>query len=269
MHDDLNPGVSYRDQGLTIQALYVLNTSPNLARKPWTYGHDIRGREYLSADSDFEALVQELKVAFINTSDADVQFRLEPSCGKYSQDDPLLKRLQCRRASWTARLDTKLLDKFFNGLMGIRAQYYASPYHGGAMNTQLLAALRPRLLELSKQGSSQSDAKLVKDSLAAASAKTWVCEKSLSGEKIIRASDLDLHEEEIQNDWLDLARTVKAGVVPPGQYQLYSAALNGVRAPIADQFEVKGGWITRDEQVEYVTPAKHDRDCQVFMFGFT
>src|SRR5687768_16471829 len=125
MHDDLNPGVSYRDQGLTIQALYVLNTSPNLARKPWTYGHDIRGREYLSADSDFEALVQELKVAFINTSDADVQFRLEPSCGKYSQDDPLLKRLQCRRASWTARLDTKLLDKFFNGLMGIRAQYYA------------------------------------------------------------------------------------------------------------------------------------------------
>lgn len=249
--------------------LYVLNSLPNLARKPWTYGRDIHGREYLKADSDFEALVQELKVALTNASNADVRFRLEPSNGKYGQDDPLLKRLQCQRASWTAPLDPKLLDKFFNGLMGIRAQYYASPYHGSAMNARLLATLRPRLLELAQQASSQSDARLVRDSLAAASAKTWIYEKNLSGKKIIRASDLNLYEEEIQNDWLDLARAVRAGAVPQGQYQQYSAALNGVRAPIADQFEVKGGWITRDEQVEYVTPAKHDRDCQVFMFGFT
>lgn len=246
-----------------------MSTLPTLFRKPWNYGRDICGREYLQADCDFDALVQELKDALESSSNEDVRFRLEPTNSKYGQDDPLLKRLQCRRASWAVRLDPKLLDKFFNGLMGIRAQYYATPYHGSAMNARLLSALRPRLLDLALQVNSQSDAKLVRDSLAADSAKTWICEKKLSGEKIIRASDLDLHEEEIQNDWLDLARAVKAGAAPQGQYQLYSAALNGVRAPIADQFEVKGGWITRDEQIEYVTPAKRDRDCQVFMFGFT
>jgi hypothetical protein len=246
-----------------------LNTLPNFARKPWSYGRDIHGREYLKADSDFEALVQEIEVALTNTRNADVRFRLEPTSGKYDHDDPLLKRLLCRRATWTAPLDATLLDKFFNGLMGIRAQYYASPYHGSAMNAKLLAALRPRLLEIAaQQACSQSDERLARDSFVAASAKAWICEKNLSGMKIIRASDLDLHEEEIQNDWLDIARAVTARDVPQGQYQLYSAALNGVRAPIADQFEVKRGWITH-EQVEYVTPAKHDRDCQVFMFGFT
>lgn len=89
--------------------LYVLNTLSTLVRTPWNYGRDIRGREYLKADSDFESLVQELRVALANSSDADVRFRLEPTNGKYGQDDPLLKRLQCRRASWTVRLESKLL----------------------------------------------------------------------------------------------------------------------------------------------------------------
>lgn len=119
------------------------------------------------------------------------------------------------------------------------------------------------------RGCPLADRKMVELSLAAASAKTWICEKNLAGNKVIRASDLALVEDEIQNDWLDLARAVKAGAAPQGQFQLYSAAFNGVRAPIADQFEVKGGWISHDDRREYVTPAKYDRDCQVFMFGFT
>jgi hypothetical protein len=47
--------------------------------------------------------------------------------------------------------------------------------------------------------------------------------------KIIRASDLTLVETELQNDWLDIARLVHNGQAPKGEYQLYSAALNGVR----------------------------------------
>lgn len=241
---------------------------PTLVRKPWSYGRDIRDREYLKANSGFESLVQEINVALMNCSDADVRFRLEPSNGKYGQHDPLLKRLQCRRASWAVRLESKLLDKFFNGCMGIRAQYYVSPYHGEAMNALLLAAVRPRLLELAQYFGSD-DKTLIETSLAATSAKMWICEKNLAGKKIVRASDLTLSEEEIQNDWLDLARAVKLWGTPVGQYQLYSAALSGVRAPVADQIEVKGGWITLDDHVEYVTPAKWSRDCQVFMFGFT
>ena len=92
---------------------YVLSTLPTLVRKPWSYGRDIRGREYLKGDADFESLVQEITEALLSCSDADVRFRLEPSNGKYGQDDPLLKRLQCRRASWAVRLESKLLDKFF------------------------------------------------------------------------------------------------------------------------------------------------------------
>ena len=153
--------------------------------------------------------------------------------------------------------------------MGIRAQYYVSPYHGSAMNALLLAAVRPKLLDLAKHFGSPDDKTLIWNSLAATSAKAWICERNLAGKKIIRASDIALCEEEIQNDWLDLARAVKLGAVPAGQYQLYSAALNGVRAPVADQIEVKGGWIALEDQAEYVTPAKQDRDCQVFMFGFT
>lgn len=250
-------------------ALHTLNPPFTFARKPWTYGQVIQNREYLLADSDFESLVGELVGALAAATSRDVRFRLEPTNGKYGSDDPLLKRLQCRRASWAIHLCPKLLDKFFNGRMGIRAQYYLSPYHGGAMNARLLSALRRRLLALAQEAEPAADREMVELSLAAASAKTWICEKNLDGSKIIRPSDLVLVEQEIQNDWLDLARAVKAGAAPQGQYQLYSAALNGVRAPIADQLEVKGGWISRDDRREYVTPAKCDRDCQVFMFGFT
>lgn len=238
-------------------------------RRPWTYGREIRDREYLSANADFGVLVAEIQAAVRAAPSAAVRFRLEPTNGRYGSDDVLLKLLKCRRATWTIPLDGVLLDKFFNGLMGIRAQYYLNPYHGGAMNAYLLSALRPTLHQFASTRVAAGEMNTVERSLAAASAKTWICEKDLNGKKLIRASDLRLTEEQIQNDWLELARLVSSGAVPLGQFQLYSASLNGIRAPIADQLEVKGGWITAEGQVEYVTPAKHDRDCQVFMFGFT
>lgn len=239
------------------------------SRKTWSYGRDIQNREYLCASVPFESLVNEFRSALASVGQSDVRFWLDPKNGRYAGDDPLLKRLQCRRASWTIRLDTVLLDKFFNGVMGIRAQYYVSPYHGGAMNARLLSALRSQLLELAKGAEPLVDHQTVQLSLDAVSSKAWISEKNLVGRKIIRASDLALAEEELQNDWLDLARAVKSGEISNEHYQLYSVALNGVRAPIADQFEVKGGWISAADRREYVTPSKHDRDCQVFMFGFT
>lgn len=246
-----------------------MNSPFTLFRKPWVYGRDVRNREYLQESSDFEALVEELEAAVFAATIADVRFRIEPTNGKYVGEDPFLKRLQCERASWTILLNPTLLDKFFNGRMGLRAQYYSSPYHGGLMNARLVSALRPRLLALAQDAAPAVDSLKVKLSLAAESAKTWISEKNVNGKKIFRASDLTLVEEELQNDWLELARAVNAGLVPQGQFQLYSAALNGVRAPIADQLEVKGGWLSREGQHEYVTLGKRDRDCQIFMFGFT
>jgi hypothetical protein len=222
-------------------------------------------REYLKGNEPFDSLLQELEAAVAASDEHSVRFRIEPTDGKYGGNDVLLKRLRCRRASWAIRLDSVLLDKFFNGLMGIRAQYYASPYHGAAMNSRLLSALRTRLVEIAQS----ADRKFAELSVDAPSAKVWISEKTLNGQKVIRASDLSLTEEEIQNDWLDLARSVKAGDIGKDQFQLYSAAFNGVRAPIADQLEVKGAWITSEDRRDYVTPDKRDRDTQVFMFGFT
>lgn len=245
-----------------------LNTPFAIKRTPWTYGPDIQSRGYLAEDDDFNALVESIVGAVASATRADVRFGIEPKNGKYGRDDPLLKRLQCRRASWRIRLDSKLLDKFFNGTMGIRAQYYVSPYHGGAMNSRLIGALSTRLLEIAKQHP-DVDLQLVTKSIGSRSAKAWISEKNLRGVKIIRASDIALVETELRNDWLDIARLVRDGRAPQGEFQLYSAALNGVRAPIPDQLEIKGGWITDAAGYEYVTPSKHDRDCQVFMFGFT
>jgi len=124
-------------------------------------------------------------------------------------------------------------------------------------------------VELARARDPSGDWKLIELSLDAGSAKAWISEKTVNGEKIIRASDLTLTEEELQNDWLDLAKAVRAGEVGNDQFNLYSAALSGVRTPIADQLEVKGAWITHEDRREYVTPDKRDRDTQIYMFGFT
>jgi len=248
---------------------YAMISLAMIARKPWTYGCDIKSRDYLKREESFESLVHEFAKELAVVNRQSVRFRMEPTNGKYSGDDPLLKRLQCMRASWTIPLGSVLLDKFFNGRMGIRAQYYASPYHGSSMNRRLLSTLHNRLVELAREGDPSLDKDLLELSLTAPSAKAWISEKNLMGHKIIRASDLKLAEEELQNDWLDLARAVKNGAIGNEQFQLYSAAINGVHAPMADQFEVKGAWITHLDRCEYVTPDKRDRDCQLFLFGFT
>lgn len=240
-----------------------------ITRKPWTYGRDIKNRDYLQREESFESLVQEFATSLAIVSQQSVRFRMEPTNGKYSGDDPLLKRLKCKRPSWSIQLDSVLLDKFFNGRMGIRAQYYIDPYHGGSMNRKLISALHNRLVELAQSVDPSLDKRLLDLSLAAPSAKAWISERNLAGQKIIRTSDLALAEEELQNDWLDLARAVKNGLIGNENFQLYSASINGVRAPIPDQFEVKGAWITHIDRFEYVTPDKRDRDCQLFMFGFT
>jgi hypothetical protein len=236
-----------------------------ITRKPWTYGCDIKNRDYLTGNASFDSLVQELSAALAVVDQSNVCFRMEPTNGKFSGGDRLLKRWQCIRASWHIHLDSVLLDKFFNGRMGIRAQYYLSPYLGRSMNRLLLSTLHNRLVALALAKHPLVAKDLLELSLTQPSAKTWISERNLSGD----TSDLTLVEEELQNDWLDVARLVKSGAIGGEDYQLFSHSLNGVRAPIADQLEVKGAWITQPDRCEYVTPDKRDRDCQLFMCGFT
>lgn len=99
-------------------------------RKEWRYGSSIKNRGYLNQKQSFENLVEELAANLCSTDQTMFKFLIEPKDGKYKDGDPLLKPLQCKRPAWWIQLDKEVLDKFFNGKMGLRAQYYVSPYYG-------------------------------------------------------------------------------------------------------------------------------------------
>jgi hypothetical protein len=240
-----------------------------LERKEWKYGSNITKRDYLAADTSFEHLVQEICDSISAVTADKVSFVVEPENGKYSGADPLLKKLRCQRPVWRVQLKSVLLDRFFNGRDGIRAQYYKSVYHGQKENLYLISRLSDRLIELARFKDSSVEMDLLRTSLSKPSAKVWISERDIQGQEIIRAGDLELDEESIQNDWLEIAKKVKSDGYDSGEYQFYCAALNGVRAPIPDQLEMKGAWIDESRVHEYVTSDKRDRDWQIFMFGFS
>jgi hypothetical protein len=216
-------------------------------RKEWSYGSNIQNREYLSRDESFETLVEELSAGLRKADSSSVRFLIEPKNGKYSDEDPLLKVLKCKRPIWWIQLDERILDKFFNSRMGIRAQYYVNTYHGQKKNRHLISQLTDSLIRtapeeyLRQAGVDQS---FLRKSLSQSSAKAWISEKNVKGKKIIRAGNQTLDDQSIQNDWLDIAKDVKKGVYGGDDYQLYCAAVNGVQAPIPDQLEIKGAWLT-------------------------
>jgi len=241
-------------------------------RKEWHYGSNIQDRDYLSQDQSFEDLVEELSASLHSIDRTNSRFLIEPEDRKYKDDDPLLKVLRCKRPAWSIQLDQRVLDKFFNGKMGMRAQYYMSPYHGRKKNRLLISKLMDSLIQIPRDDYlkySGVDQNLLRLSLMQPSAKVWISEKGIDGKKIIRAGDLMLDDQSIQNDWLDVAKDVKNGMHDSEDYKLYCAAINGVKAPFPDQLEIKGSWLTEGDRQEYVTPNKRDRDCQIFMFGFS
>lgn len=240
-----------------------------LKRKDWKYGRNVKDRDYLREEASFDDIVREICESISGISGDKVMFVLEPVRGKYEESDPLLKKLKCLRPVWRLQLNQVLLDRFFNGQGGIRAQYYKSPYHGQKENLDLISRLSDRLVELARFKDSSVDMKLLTTSLSKPSAKAWISERDIQGQKIIRVSDLELDEESIQNDWLEIAKKVKSGEYDADEYKFYCAALNGVRAPIPAQLEIKGAWIDESRKHEYVTSDKRDRDWQIFMFGFS
>jgi hypothetical protein len=239
-------------------------------RREWRYGSNIKNRDYLKENQSFEDLVEKLSARLNDTDNTKVKFQIEPKNEKYKQDgDPLLKVLRCKRAAWWIQLDRQLLDKFFNGGMGLRAQYYLNPYIGRKKNLSLISKLKDSLIRIASEIEKSLDQDFVRRSLSQSSAKVWISERDISEKKIVRAGDLTLDDQSIQNDWIDIAQDVKKGLYGGDDYQLYSAAINGVQAPIADQLEIKGAWLTEKNQHEYVPSDKRDRDCQIFMFGFS
>ncbi|MDR5785040.1 MULTISPECIES: hypothetical protein [unclassified Caballeronia] len=229
-------------------------------RKPWTYGKNIKDRAYLEGAQPFNDVAQEICDALERAPLRAVRFQLNPA----SINPELVKR-NCKRGCWHIELDVSLLDKFFNGKMGIRAQYYESPQHGHFMNRILIDSIGERLVMFAVARDPTVDTSLLRLSLNAESAKVWISERNLRGQTIIGCPAPSLVEDEIRNDWLDVARGVQCGEYGP----THRSALYGVRAPLADQLEIKGAWITEPGRVEYVPEDKRDRDQQLYAFGFT
>jgi len=159
-----------------------------LKRKEWTYGKNIKDRDYLLEEASFDDIVRDICKSISCIGSDQVMFVSEPVGGKYEESDPLLQKLKCQRPVWRLQLNPVLLDRFYNGRSGIRAQYYMSPYHGLNENLRLISRLSDRLVELARFRGSAADIDLLKTSLSKSSAKVWISERDIHGQKIIRAT---------------------------------------------------------------------------------
>src|SRR5260221_10637724 len=148
-------------------------------RQAWKYGEHIQNRNYLEDDKSFDELAQEMVNAAEGVDKSRVSYQMEPP-----NNDQLLIELRCSRPSWRIQFDSKLLDEFFNGIMGIRAQYYISPYVGREKNLSLLSSLKDQLIKLATSIDCAADRTFLQMSLQKSSAKVWICEKDLSGNKL-------------------------------------------------------------------------------------
>ena len=137
-----------------------------------------------------------------------LMFALSLNPGMGREDRLLEKSLNAPVQRGESHLIKHCLTPFFNGLMGIRAQYYISPYHGHAKNHLLLSRIVEPLIRLAVSIEPGIEADFLHLSLNQPSAKVWISEKDIAGKEIVRASDLNFDTESIQNDWLDLAKEV-------------------------------------------------------------
>jgi len=140
-------------------------------------------------------------------------------------------------------------DALFNGPWGYRAQYWVDPGNGLAANTAMLAALAPKLLEVSATSTDPVLTKIdVSASLHAVSAKIWMREiLSLLQEG---PPDLDVERWVVEAEkGVDLARS-------------------GLLAPRVTAFEVKGALM--DPHGNEVVPSrKLRRHYDIHNYGFS
>ena len=155
-----------------------------LRRNSWTYGSNIKGREYLMGEDSLSMNWPKSFRRRLCSPKSTIRFVVEPKNRKYDSGDRLLKRLKCTRPAWWIQLDRTLLDAFFNGRMGIRAQYYKSPYHGHAKNHLLLSRIVEPLIRLAVSIEPGIEADFLHLSLNQPSAKVWYfSRKTLRGKR--------------------------------------------------------------------------------------
>ena len=160
------------------------------------------------------------------------------------------------RVIYCVEIGDTLFDLFFNSASGYRGTYFESPESGLVANRQLFYAVKEKLLSMRSERHNGIDHALVRRSLSASSAKTWVAEctrelcVSCSGEwSNSHKSDL-----EIANDRWEIVD--------------HTHAKWGRQAPRFRKLRIFGGFVN-DTSDEYVAPHKVHRANDIWQWGWS
>jgi len=156
---------------------------------------------------------------------------------------PALKA--CNRASFTLRVASAIYDAFFNSPNGYRGQYARAPTIGEAANRKVLNTLEQSLLsaEVARHTNVRPD--LIWTSLRAKDAKVWIV------------------EDEVEDQLTDERPAISYPF-----WERNSLDGQGLRAPVGNFLEVKGGWLD-SEGIETRDPSKAHRSLHIFERGYT
>jgi hypothetical protein len=148
----------------------------------------------------------------------------------------------CKRASFELKVRPDVYDGFFNSPVGYRGQFARSERHGEATNRRLLAALLPRLIEVSAAHPTASR-ECVVASLQGGQAKVWI------------------DETEVLDQLADATPHI---VFPPWEFNEPDGP--GLRAPRGTKLGAKGGWVSLTG-TEVINTAKDGRSGHINRTG--
>jgi hypothetical protein len=201
-------------------------------------------RAYLNGSISFEEIAARLANAQI--VDVWIRPRLRPIPSVPSN---------ARQIVFLVRVDSEVIDLFYNAPDGLRGRYWQSPDHGFLANRQAIDALSSKLLSFARQNppdapenAAPMDAKDIKASLEAPSAKIWP--REMDGAKGL-----------LERQQLAVPRWIKNEATSPH-------GINWRDTPTVPELEIKGALLGQDG-MEYWPPDKRDRACQIHRFGFT
>ena len=172
----------------------------------------------------------------------------------------------CMRPEFSLRVSPDTFDLFFNSPRGYRGQYHQSPETAQRANANLISVMTDRLTDYALGNTTKHgmDAKRIRRSLAAGSAKIWIDEQ---GGRAQRGDDIKELKADLRvQPWLQTAQDYVAN--PAGQPAHAILAVDGVKAPTGTILDVKGAFINEDGN-EHIPANKIDRAQQIHLYGFT
>jgi hypothetical protein len=158
---------------------------------------------------------------------------------------------RAKQICFRIRVSKRSYDLFYNSPDGLRGRYWQSADAGDEATRYFINALETMLVKFANDAHLDSTFD-VNSSLAAPSAKTWVCEKGDAENSLIAYDMPQLRVRRWQQNENEQG----------GKGMLWRWT------PYLDEIEIKGG-IIDSKGVEHIPESKRDRALQIYRFGFT